>query len=214
MKKVVLAASAVALACAGTVAIAKDKKPVPVNIDAPSGPIQPVTASWPAGVAPTAPTIAADAVLPTNSEVVVRLNSDVSTKTMREGDTFTGTVAYDVMLGNVVVIPKGSRANGLITWRTGKGAFGKSAKMEYEIRSLDLNGQRIPLAGKFRQEGSGNTGATVATAVAVGVFSAFVTGKSAVVKQGTELKVYTTSVIPVTLPAGASAAPAPIATVK
>lgn len=201
MKKILLAATAVAaLALVASPAVAKKEKAAPPAIDAPVGPAQPIAASWPAGVTPTTPTISAGAVLPTNTELVVRMNSELSSKKAREGDTFVGTLAYDVMLGNVVVIPKGTPINGVVTWRTGKGAFGKSAKMEYEFRSFDLNGQRYALAGKFRQEGSGNTGATVATAVAVGVFSAFVTGKSAVVKAGTELKVYTTSIIPVNLP--------------
>jgi len=211
MKKMVLTATAAVLVCASAPVIAKDKNAAPANVDAPAGAAQPIAASWPAGVAPTTPTIAADAVLPTNSEVVVRMNSELNSKKAREGSTFLATVAYDVMLGNVVVVPKGTPVNGVVTWRTGKGAFGKSAKMEYEIRSFDLAGHRYALSGKFRQEGKGNTGAAVGAVVAVGVFGAFVTGKSAIVEQGRELKVYTTTIIPVMVPAGASAAPAPAA---
>lgn len=211
MNRTILTAAAVALVCAAGPAIAKDKKSAPVNIDAPAGSAQPIAASWPAGVAPTTPTITGNAYLPTNSELVVRMNSELNSKKAREGSTFVATVAYDVMLGNVVVVPKGTPVNGVVTWRTGKGAFGKSAKMEYELRSFDLGGQRYALSGKFRQEGKGNTGAAVGAVVAVGVFGAFVTGKSAIVEQGRELKVYTTTVIPVTLPASAAAAPAPVA---
>jgi hypothetical protein len=210
MNRTILTAAAVALVCASAPAIAKDKKTAPVNIDAPAGSAQPIAASWPAGVAPTTPTITANAYLPTNSELVVRMNSELNSKKAREGSTFIATVAYDVMLGNVVVVPKGTPVNGVVTWRTGKGAFGKSAKMEYELRSFDLAGQRYALSGKFRQEGKGNTGAAVGAVVAVGVFGAFVTGKSAIVEQGRELKVYTTTVIPVLLP-GSAAAPAPVA---
>jgi hypothetical protein len=210
MNRTILTAAAVALVCASAPAIAKDKKTAPVNIDAPAGSAQPIAASWPAGVAPTTPTITANAYLPTNSELVVRMNSELNSKKAREGSTFIATVAYDVMLGNVVVVPKGTPVNGVVTWRTGKGAFGKSAKMEYELRSFDLAGQRYALSGKFRQEGKGNTGAAVGAVVAVGVFGAFVTGKSAIVEQGRELKVYTTTVIPVLLP-GSAAAPAPLA---
>jgi hypothetical protein len=210
MNRTILTAAAVALACASAPAIAKDKTP-PVNIDAPAGSAQPIAASWPAGVAPTTPTIAANAYLPTNSELVVRMNSELNSKKAREGSTFIATVAYDVMLGNVVVVPKGTPVNGVVTWRTGKGAFGKSAKMEYELRSFDLAGHRYALSGKFRQEGKGNTGAAVGAVVAVGVFGAFVTGKSAIVEQGRELKVYTTTVIPVMLPGSAAVAPAPVA---
>lgn len=144
--------------------------------------------------------------LPANTQVDVTLNSEISSKKMKQGDRFSASVAHDVLLGDYVVIPKGTRANGSITYRTGKGAFGKSAKMEIMISDLDLAGRSVPVSGKFRQEGAGNTGATVGAVVAVGVFSAFVTGKSAVFEQGRELRVFTTDALPVT-----TAAPAPTA---
>ena len=140
------------------------------------------------------------AVLPANTQVDVTLNSEVSSKKMKQGDKFAVSVSHDVMLGNYVIIPRGTRGEGHISYRTGKGAFGKSAKMEIEISNLDLNGRSIPVSGKFRQ---GNTGATVGTAVAVGVFSAFVTGRSAIFEQGRELRVFTRDSLPVTLPAKA-----------
>lgn len=144
--------------------------------------------------------------LPANTQVDVTLNSEVSSKKMRQGDRFAVSVSHDVMLGNYVVIPRGTRGNGHISYRTGKGAFGKSAKMEIEITDLDLNGRSIPVSGKFRQEGQGNTGATVGTAVAVGVFSAFVTGRSAIFEQGRELRVFTRDSLPVAIPAKAEPA--------
>lgn len=137
--------------------------------------------------------------LPSNTEVDLTLNSEISSKKSKEGDMFTLSVAHDVMLGDYIVIPKGTRANGKVVYRTGKGAFGKSAKMEIEMVNLDLGNRSIPLSGKFRQEGQGNTGATVGTAVAVGVFSAFVTGRSAVFEQGREFRAYTRDPLPVAL---------------
>lgn len=140
-------------------------------------------------------------VLPSNTEVTVSLNQEVSSKKMKEGAKFDVSVSRDVMLGNYVVIPRGTRGRGEITYRTGKGAFGKSAKMEIEVRSLDMNGRIVPLSGKFRQEGAGNTGATIGAVVAVGVFAAFVTGKSAVFEQGRELRTFTTEPLPVVIAA-------------
>ncbi len=145
------------------------------------------------------------ALLPANTQVDVTLNSEVSSKKMKQGESFTVGVSRDVMLGNYVIIPRGTPGTGHISYRTGKGAFGKSAKMEIEITNLDLNGRAIPVSGKFRQEGQGNTGATVGTAVAVGVFSAFVTGRSAIFEQGRELRVFTKESIPVAIPGPAEA---------
>lgn len=208
MKKMLSAVTAAAvIVSVSSPVLAKKKAPVPISTELPSQPLQPVAAIYPAGVDPSSmPQMAPGAMLPTNTEVVVKMTSELSTKMVREGDKFTATTASDVMLANLVVIPRGTPVNGVVTWRTGKGAFGKSAKMEYSITSLDLNGQSIPLQGHFRQEGNGNTGATVATAIAVGVFSAFVTGKSAVVPAGTELKVYTRMPLPVLPPVAGAAA--------
>lgn len=153
------------------------------------------------------------AILQTNTQVLVTINAELNSKKAKEGTRFTLSVSQDVMLGDYIVIPKGTPAYGEVTWRTGKGAFGKSAKMEFEIRYLELNGRQVPLVGQFRQEGKGNTGAAVGAAVAVGVFGAFVTGKSAIVEQGREFRVFTREPLQVTLgtPQTPSAAAGPVA---
>jgi len=93
----------------------------------------------------------------------------------------------DVSIGNTIVIPRGTPAAGEITWRTGKGAFGKSGKLEFSMRYIDLGGQHIPISGDYRQEGEGNTIATGVGIIAVGVFAGFITGKRARVPMGREL---------------------------
>lgn len=137
--------------------------------------------------------------LPANTEVVVALNQTLTTKgkAFREGDTFSLTVQHHVFLNDIVVIPKGARAVGRITWMTSKGAFGKSGKMEIDIEYVEVNGRMIPLEGHFRQEGEGNTVATVGGVVAAGVFAGFITGKSATIPRGRELIAYTRDAVPV-----------------
>ena len=134
----------------------------------------------------------AQAALPANSEIWVSPNAEVNSKKIKQGEKFDMSVSRDVVLGNYVVIPRGTRAIGQISYRTGKGAFGKSAKLEFEVVDVDLGGRLIPVKGHYRIEGQGNTGAAVGAVVAVGVFGAFVTGHSATVAQGTEYKAYTT----------------------
>ena len=114
---------------------------------------------------------------------------------------FKLTVVQDVMLGGYIIIPRGTPAYGSMTYRTGKGAFGKSAKIEIDMESISLAGRSIPLVGHFRQEGQGNTGATIGTAVAAGLIAAaFVTGRSAVFDAGREFRVSTREAVPVVLP--------------
>ncbi|HSX53866.1 MAG TPA: hypothetical protein VLG14_01085, partial [Sphingomonas sp.] len=221
MKKAVWAATAAAFVIVATPAMAKEKKPdkdaakiaaAVASISAPKDTPKAVALTWPTGVTGGTPTVAVDAVLPANTEIVLKMNTELSSKKAREGHIFVASVAQDVMLGNMVVIPKGTPANGVVTWRTGKGAFGKSAKMTYAFHSLELEGQRVPVSGEFRQEGSGNTGAAVGAVAAAGLIGGmFVTGRSAVVEQGRELKVHTTTAIPIVLPRAPAPAAAPAA---
>lgn len=138
-------------------------------------------------------------VLPANTPVSLSMNDTITTKGNRwnEGDTFEMTVTQDVRMGQYVIIPRGSRGVGRITWLTNKGAFGKSGKMEFDIEYVETGGRRIPVSGHYRQEGEGNTVGTVAGVVAVGVFAGFVTGKSGVVPSGRELTARTKEDLPV-----------------
>ncbi|MFC4593690.1 hypothetical protein [Sphingobium tyrosinilyticum] len=149
----------------------------------------------------------ATAVLPANTQITLAMNDTITTKGNRysEGDTFGLSVVHNVMLGNYVIIPKGSRGVGRITWLTNKGAFGKSGKMEIGLEYVEVGGRQIPLTGTYRQEGEGNTVATVGTVIAVGVFAGFVTGKSGTIPQGRELVARTKEDLPV-----AFAGPAPV----
>jgi hypothetical protein len=194
--------AAAALGCVASIVSAQAPQPATSST---------VPAPAPAPIVATValPAPVAQASLPANTEILLRMNDELTTRggKVEVGHSFRLSVVDDVRIGNFVVIPRGTPATGEVTWKTGKGAFGKSGKMEIDLRHLDLNGQRIPLSGHYRQEGEGNTVATVAAVVAVGVFGAFVTGKSATIPQGRELKAYTTEVLPVTLPA---VAPAPM----
>jgi hypothetical protein len=155
------------------------------------------------------PASAQTTALPANTELLLSMNDDLTTKGIEEGHKFRLTLVRDVVIGDYIVIPKGTPAVGEVTWKTGKAAFGKSGKMEIALRYLDLNGRHVPIEGKYRQEGEGNTAATVAGVIAAGVFAGFITGKSAKIPQGRELKAFTTEALPVALPATAAAPSAP-----
>lgn len=167
-------------------------------------------AAAPVVAKPVSAAPAAGTFLPANTRVVLAMNEELTSKRVEEGHKFSLSVTHDVTLQGFVVIPRGTPAYGEVVWRTGKGAFGKSGKMEIELRYIDLNGRRIPITGKYRQEGEGNTVATVGAVVAVGVFGAFVTGKSARIPQGRELPAFTAEALPVSFE---GATPAPVAAI-
>lgn len=148
-------------------------------------------------------------VLPAGTEISLVMAQEVTTKGSgwEEGDQFNLTVASPVLLGDYVVIPKGTKGVGRITWLTSRGAFGKSGKMDIELEYLELGGRRINIDGTYRQEGDGATLATVGGVILAGVFAGFITGKSGIIPQGRELMATLEDDLPVALPEGASLAP-------
>ncbi len=139
-------------------------------------------------------------MLPSNTDIWLSADSEVTSKKMKQGDKIAFKVSRDVMMGQYVVIPRGTPAEGHVSYRTGKGVFGKSAKFEFNIDRVMLNGRDIPLAGHHRIEGRGNTGATVGAVVAVGLVGGlFVTGRSATVAQGSEWKASTKEPLAITV---------------
>jgi hypothetical protein len=128
-----------------------------------------------------------DLVLNSGTPITLAVVEEVNSSTHKEGDKFKLTVLNDVKVGETVVIPRGTPATAEITWRTGKGAFGKSGKIEFALTSIDLNGKAIPVTGTFRQEGEGNTVATGVGVIAIGIFAGFITGKRARLPAGREL---------------------------
>lgn len=139
---------------------------------------------------------AAEPSLPANTPIFVSLNDGLTSKGTHEGQLFDVSVTRNVLVGGDLVIPKGAPGHGKITWRTGKGAFGKSAKMEFELVDITVGDQVVPIAGHYRLEGQGNGGKSVGVIAAgallgVGIVGAFVTGKSAESEQGTEYRAFT-----------------------
>ena len=171
-----------------------------------AAPVEAASASAVVAIPVAAPAPNSTRTLAATTEVLLSMNEELSTKKNEEGDTFHMTVVHDVVQDGYIVIPKGARATGEITWRTGKGAFGKSGKMEIELRYIDIGGKRVPLIGSFRQEGEGNTVATVGGVILAGVFAAFITGKSGRIPAGRELSVRTKEELAFAVPTTAPAA--------
>jgi hypothetical protein len=160
-----------------------------------------VTSTPPVAVTVSKPAeVTSGSMLPSNTEVYLALDNELTSKKAKVGDTISFRVARDVMLGQVVVIPRGTPASGKVTFRTGKGVFGKSAKMDFVIDTLNLGGRNVALSATHRIAGDGNTGATVGAVVAAGVIGGLlVTGRSAVATAGSEWKAMTKEPIAISI---------------
>lgn len=194
MKFKYLAACGAAACCLSTAALAQSAAAAD-----PAAPASSVAATpAPPIVAQPLPQVGPGSALPSNTDVWLTLDRKLDSHDVKVGDPLTFKVARDVMLGNFIVIPRGTPANGHITLRSGRGAFGKSAKLEFDIETITLTGHAIPVSGHFRIAGDGNTGATIGAVAAAGVIGGvFVKGRSAVAAEGSEWKVATKEPVPV-----------------
>lgn len=136
--------------------------------------------------APTAGTV----VLAQGTAINFRTMNTLSSKTTKLGERFELTVAEPVFVGDVMVVPSGARGVGEVTRVVKKGAFGRSGKLDTKLLYVTVGMQRVGLTGTSNKAGSGGTAGTVAVAVLAGVFSAFVTGKSAEYAPGTVMRAY------------------------
>lgn len=159
--------------------------------------VQVAAAAQSASTASAQEVLSKEVYVPAGTKLVVSNNSLVTTKGGRAavGDRFYLTTVYDVVVDDAVVIPKGSAVVAEITWKTGKAVFGKSGKFDFEMRHVDVKGQLIPVSGKFRREGSGNTVATIGAVVATMALGGglFITGKSGELKPGEQFEIVTAS---------------------
>lgn len=152
----------------------------------------------------------AGTVLPRNTPVVLSLNQTLNTKSKstKVGERFAMTVSRHVKLDGFIVIPRGTKGVGRVTYRTKKGGFGKSGKIEIELEHIEIGDLIIPITAKQRVEGEGNSTATIGTFVFLSMLGAgLITGHSAEIQQGTEITAWTDEDIPVVFPTNIVAAP-------
>jgi len=173
-----------------------------------------------ATVAPAAPQAvivspASGNVLRAGTEIPLRLEEglDSNDKTIREGEQFHLTVANDVMLGNMVVIPAGSPATGEITDLRRKGMWGKSGHISARVLNVRVGGRLIRLTGNFDEHGTTGTAGVVTAVVFVPIAGFFMTGTSAKIPAGAGVKAFLDEDLTIAPPQAAPAA-APVATAQ
>ena len=138
---------------------------------------------------PSASAPSAGVVLPADTVIQVTPVEEISSINMKVGDVHMLQAASDVAQNGVVVIPRGAPVKSTVSYRTGKGIGGKSAKFELTFDSVTVNGASYALKGKHRQEGRGNT-------VGALLGSMIITGKSAVITSGQAMNAFTAVAIP------------------
>ena len=124
--------------------------------------------------------------VPALTPVIVRLEELLSSNKSKPGDKFRITVAEDVRVGNVIVIPAGSVGQGEVIHAAKTGAGGKAGELIVAARYVQLGDNNIRLRSfVVGVTGKDQTETSLAVGVAVGVFGMFVHGGVVTVPVGT-----------------------------
>lgn len=131
-------------------------------------------------------------VIPDGTEFTVVTIDEISSKTAAEGDPLTFKVAEDVKIDGQVVIAKDSIVKGLVAQAKKAGMMGRGGSLGIRVESgMTTDSQKLKLRSTKGKEGDDKTGTTVALVVLFGPLGFLKKGKNAVIKPGTQIKVYT-----------------------
>lgn len=104
-------------------------------------------------------------VVAAGTAINVRLGSALGSKLSQAGQTFSGSVAKDVLTGGAVAIPQGATVSGTVTDAKALGKFAGGAVLQVRLDSINLNGSDIPVQTALRtfsEKGKGKRTAVMA----------------------------------------------------
>lgn len=129
--------------------------------------------------------------IPDGMEFTVVTVDEISSKTAAEGDPLTFKVPQDVKIDGQVVIAKDSLVKGIVAQSKKAGMMGRGGTLGIRVESATtIDNQKLKLRSTKGKEGDDKTGTTVALVVLFGPLGFLKKGKNAVIKPGTEIKVY------------------------
>jgi hypothetical protein len=143
----------------------------------------------PAVSAAAAPT-SANLVLTEGTDVNLKFDQDLSSKTAVEGDAVEFVLAEDLKVGDVVVAKAGCKAVGEVTNAKKSGMMGKAGELSVRVDYVRVGTTKVHLRGSKGKEGDSATGATVALTVLFGPIGLIKHGKNIEIPKGSPLKVF------------------------
>lgn len=143
--------------------------------------------------------------LPANTVFKISLNDDVNSKLNQVGDVVTFTVQEDVLVGDVLVLPRGSQGSGVVTKVSRPKSFGRSGQLDISFDQVfSVDDESIPTVlgpeskEKLKMEAAA-VGASTIGALALGpiglVGGIFVKGKDVNLPAGSELYIQTSEAV-------------------
>lgn len=143
---------------------------------------------------------AQSAVLREGTEVRLRFEDDLSSKTASEGDRFSLSLDDNITLANGVVLKAGYRGAGEVTHAEKRKMMGQAGELNVRIDYLRIGDTRVRLRGQKGGEGDSRVGTTVALTVLFGPLGLLKKGKDIEIKRGQAITVYVDADAEIPLP--------------
>ena len=118
------------------------------------------TAAAPVKAEPPLPPVVKKVTVPAGTQLTIALASDLSSKTAKAGDSFEAKTVSDIMIGDRIAVPAGSRVAGTITdVVSGSRAIGAVPMLGLKFDTLSLeDGQQVAITGDLVEQGKSEKG--------------------------------------------------------
>jgi hypothetical protein len=114
-------------------------------------------------------------VVPIGTNLRVRINQGMNSKSTTVGTTFDGVVLNDVAAGNSIAIPRGASIQGTVVAVHTAGELKGKGELKLQLNSVSLGGRVYPIATDFWwHQGVDKTGSTVGNTVGLGAVGALI----------------------------------------
>ncbi len=134
-----------------------------------------------------------NAYVPKGTLLEVEVTRTFSSRNFNKGDQPPLRLAENLIVNDVIVVPRGTRVKGEVTKARRAGGFGTGGKLEFQIISVKaINGVEIPLTQEIKRKGGRDDGAIAVGAVVSLVGGAFMKGKNSTIPIGTRFSVEVT----------------------
>jgi BON domain len=135
-------------------------------------PAQPAPQAAPAPPPPPPKPVVRTVSIDSGTSLPVRIAEGLDSSSAQTGQAFHGTLAADIIVDNMIAIPRGTQVTGRVAEAKDAAHFAGSSLLSLELTAVLLNGQSIPLSTtQFSQQGKGrgkNTAAKTGGGAAIG----------------------------------------------
>lgn len=182
-----------------TNAPAKNQSPSSQSASANPSNVPTASPETPQAVPPGQPSTPRAFVLEDATPIHLVLSENLTSASAVTGQTVEFEVVDDVIVGNLLVIPRGSTAWATVTDAEHKKHLGRGGKLDLNIDKVRLaDGEKALLRGVKDTQGGGHTGAMTGAIVATSLvvwpaapFFLFMHGKDITIPKGTQITAFT-----------------------